>query len=194
LRKQVLVILAAVILTGWAVYQNSFGSRPSPADAKDSPANSTTAAQRVEVLPKAGFTAPGFTLADFNGKEYILSQNNEKPVVVNFWASWCGPCRLEAPELVKLYAAYKDRVEIYAVNLTTQDRVDEAKAFAEEYGFEFPVLLDKDIKDPVANRYRIQAIPTTFFIDKNGLIVDKVIGLASPQTLADKFKKLAASY
>jgi cytochrome c biogenesis protein CcmG, thiol:disulfide interchange protein DsbE len=147
-------------------------------------------ALQAEELPKVGFKAPSFSLQSLEGKTYAMPTSDNKPVVVNFWASWCGPCRLEAPELVKIYKKYQGSIEIYAVNLTSQDRPEEAKAFADSFGFTFPVLLDKNNKSQVSDLYQVQAIPTTYFIDKNGLIVDKVAGYTDPQTLENKFRNL----
>jgi len=191
MRKQVIVLILAVILAGVAVYQNRSGNM---FDQKaGTPAKDAAASQQIEELPKVGFKAPPFTLKALDGESYSIPHSTGKPVIVNFWASWCGPCRLEAPELVKLYDKYKGKLEIYAVNMTTQDTAEDARAFADAFGFMFPVLLDDDEKNPVSNRYRVQAIPTTFFVDKNGLIVDKVTGLTDPQTLESKFKSLAAT-
>ena len=90
--------------------------------------------------------------------------------------------------MVELYEKYNTQLEIYAVNMTADDSVGDAKAFAKEFGFAFPVLLDE--KGEVANRYQVQSIPTTFFVNREGIIVDKVLGLVDPQTLENKFKKL----
>jgi thiol-disulfide isomerase/thioredoxin len=192
MRKQVMVLILTAILAGIAVYQNRSGNM-SDRNA-GTPAGGVAASQQVEELPKVGFKAPPFTLKALDGGTYSIPHSTGKPVIVNFWASWCGPCRLEAPELVKLYDKYKGKLEIYAVNMTTQDTAEDAKAFADAFGFKFPVLLDDDEKNPVSNRYRVQAIPTTFFVDKNGRIADKVTGLADPQTLESKFKRLADTH
>ncbi|MFT8322517.1 MAG: TlpA disulfide reductase family protein [Bacillus sp. (in: firmicutes)] len=109
-------------------------------------------------------------------------------MVVNFWASWCGPCKIEAPELVSLNRKYHNQVKIYAVNLTSGDSESEARAFAEEYGFNFPVLLDKDGK--VAKLYNVAAIPTTYFISSDGIIVDRIIGFRGKDALKSKFNNL----
>lgn len=195
MRKLMIVVILAIVLAGVAVYQNSAGSRVDASiDQKlgNLPADAA-ASQKIEELPKVGFKAPHFNLIALDGGSYSIPQNAGKPVVINFWASWCGPCRLEAPELVKLYDKYKEKLEIYAINLTTQDSVENAKAFADEFGFTFPVLLDKDAKKSVDDLYRVLAIPTTFFVDKNGIIVDKVMGLTDPKALESKFKNLAAA-
>lgn len=191
MRRQAFVLILAVILAGIAVYQNRSVNM---FDQKtDTQTGNSPVSQPIEELPKVGFKAPSFTLKALDGKSYSLPSSTGKPVIINFWASWCGPCRLEAPELVKLYDKYKRKLEIYAVNMTTQDTAEDAKAFADAFGFTFPVLLDDDKKTTVSKRYRVQAIPTTFFVDKNGFIVDKITGIADPQTLESKFKSLAAA-
>ncbi len=141
MRKQWIVIAVIVLLAGIAAYQSSSDNR--------------------EELPRAGYQAPQFSLPGLDGNDYSLAKLTNKPVVLNFWASWCGPCRLEAPELARLYEKYKDQIEIYAINVTSGDKVADARAFAEEYSFSFPVLLDE--KGEIAKKYGIRPIPTTFF-------------------------------
>jgi cytochrome c biogenesis protein CcmG/thiol:disulfide interchange protein DsbE len=180
MRRQVIVLFMVVALIGVVIYQN-YSSK------------SSAQAGQVEQLPKVGFVAPSFTLQSLEGTTYSYPMTEKKPVVINFWASWCGPCKIEAPELVKLYDRYKGKLEIYAVNLTAQDRVQDDNEFADDFGFTFPVLLDEVGKKQVSDVYQVQAIPTTFFVNSNGIIVDKMTGLADTQALESKFKSLAAS-
>lgn len=168
MRKQWLILAAILFLGLLALYQ--------------------TSAANKEELPKVGYKAPFISLQGLDGKTYSFESLNGKPVIINFWASWCAPCRIEAPELVELYAKYKDQLEIYAVNVTASDSIEGAQAFSQEYGFTFPVLLDE--KADVARKYQIKPIPTTYFVNSEGIIVDKLIGLADPQTLENKFKQL----
>jgi thiol-disulfide isomerase/thioredoxin len=110
-------------------------------------------------------------------------------LVINFWASWCGPCRSEAPELVKLNNKYHKKVQIFAVNLTSSDTESGVKAFVKEFGFDFPVLLDQDGK--VAKLYDVTGIPTTYFISTDGIIIDRILGFGGKDMLESKFRNLA---
>ncbi|WP_159883429.1 TlpA family protein disulfide reductase [Paenibacillus puerhi] len=135
-----------------------------------------------------GFKAPEFTLSALDGKSYSLEKLRGKPVVVNFWASWCSPCKDEAPELVRLYKKFGNQIEIFAVNLAKIDSLPEATAFSEKYNLPFPVLLDE--KAEASRKYRLRATPTTYFISKNGIIADMLIGQADPDKLEKKFAQL----
>ncbi|SFL82063.1 Peroxiredoxin [Paenibacillus sp. 1_12] len=139
-------------------------------------------------LPKKGYKAPAFTLTALNGQTYSLDSLQGKPALINFWASWCEPCQTEAPEFSKLYELYKDRIEILAVNVTSKDRVEDAQAFVGKYEIRFPVLLDT--KAAVTEAYNIAAIPTTYFVDENGIIVDRLFGTTDPKLLEQKFTQL----
>lgn len=144
------------------------------------------AASREE--PRIGDAAPAFTLEGMDGGSYSLDKFRGKPVVLNFWASWCGPCRDEAPLLTKLYGEYGSKLQIVAVNLTDVDSEKSAREFASAYGFEFPVLLDENGK--AADSYRIRPIPTTFFIDAKGVIQDGVLGAMTWDELDKRAERL----
>ncbi|XOS94480.1 TlpA disulfide reductase family protein [Brevibacillus laterosporus] len=94
--------------------------------------------------------------------------------MLNFWASWCGPCKMEAADLQKIYEKNKDNVDLYAINLTKTDDLDSVKAFVDTYKLTMPILYDQD--ETVAKLYQILAIPTTFIIDQNGVVTYKVMG------------------
>lgn len=139
--------------------------------------------------PAVGFKAPGFSLEALASNETYGLENQSKPIVINFWASWCGPCREEAPDLVSLYEEYKDDIEIYAVNMTTSDSLKEIQRFVDQYGFTFPILLDQE--GDVGRAYQVIGIPTTFFVDENGHIVHKIPGFATYHDLEVGFRRLA---
>ncbi len=144
--------------------------------------------KKVEEKPYVHFQAPDFTLTALDGKTYDLKQTKGKPVMINFWASWCGPCNIEAPELSQLYSKYKGKFALYAVNATnTENSLDQVKNFARKYKFQFPVLLDKGGK--LSRRYQIKPLPTTFILNDKGQIVDKVIGYGGEGVLEAKLKK-----
>ena len=120
-------------------------------------------------LPAPGRTAPDFELMNLEGQTVSLRDYRGSPVMLNFWASWCGPCRYEMPFFQELFEDMKWReagLVILAVNIG--ESASMAGEFMEENGFTFPVLLDKTTE--VAFRYNTRGIPTTFFIDESGII------------------------
>ena len=125
--------------------------------------------------PREGFLAPDFTLDTLQGEKVTLSHLRGKIVVVNFWATWCLPCRKETPALEKAYEQYKDSgMVILGVNLTDQDSVSEVESFIQESKLTYPILLDRD--GSISNLYQIQGLPMTFFINREGIIRTVVVG------------------
>jgi len=122
---------------------------------------------------EVGSKAPDFCLKDLSGQEYSLSELRGKPVLLNFWATWCGPCRGEMPYLEEIYREWSGKgLTLFAVNIGESS--SQARGYLQTYGMSLPVLLDS--AQTVAKRYNITGIPTTFFIDKNGIIQGKVVG------------------
>lgn len=124
--------------------------------------------------PQKGFLAPDFTLESRDGQPVRLSDLRGKPVILNFWASWCPPCRAEMPAMQSLYETYQENFVLLGVNVTSQDTPANAEAFLREYGLTFPILFDRDGK--VTRRYAVTSLPTTFFIDARGIIREVVVG------------------
>lgn len=121
---------------------------------------------------KIGEYAPDFTVTTFEGEEKKLSDLKGKKVFLNFWATWCPPCRVEMPEMEKFYEEFGDEVEIMAVNVTsTEKSVKDVTSYVHNEGFTFPIYLDRERN--AANRYRIPAYPTTYFIGSDGKIQSK---------------------
>ncbi len=141
---------------------------------------------------KKGDTPPDFELSTLDGDVVKLSDLKGKKVVLNFWASWCGPCKAEMPHMQKYYKKYKDtdNVEIVAVNLTTEERrgIKGVEEFIDTYGLTFPIPLDKE--GTVMDAYRIIPIPTTFMIGTDGKISQKIVGPMDEKTLRDLVKNL----
>ncbi len=117
--------------------------------------------------------APDFTLKDLNGKEVKLKDYRGKIVFLNFWATWCLPCRVEMPSMEKLYAQFKSRnFTILAINLRENSRT--VKDFQKEFKLTFPILLDTD--GSVGLEYAARAIPTTYLVDRKGYIIGAALG------------------
>ncbi|WP_298820311.1 peroxiredoxin family protein [Chloroflexus sp.] len=125
--------------------------------------------QPALVSPRPGFIAPDLTLPLTNGETLSLADMRGRVVVVNFWASWCGPCRAEMPAFERIYREERERgLTILAVNSTSQDDITAVNAMQREFGLSFPIALDRT--GETANRYGIRMLPTTFIVDRNGII------------------------
>ncbi len=162
----IVTTLAIVVIIGLKVFPQQENSLPSS--------------------PLVGKQAPDFTLPTLDGTEVSLSQFHGQPVLINFWATWCLPCREEMPELVRSYEAHKSEgLMILGLNLAYSDTLPDVKAFAREFHITFPVLLDKEGK--VAERlYPLPGVPTSIFINRDGTIERVQVGLMSGEQI-DKF-------
>jgi len=136
-------------------------------------AESQAPTDRSIPAPRPDFPAPPFSLLSLEGQEVQLADFKGRAVVVNFWASWCPPCRAEMPAFQKIYGEYESKgLVILAVN--SQESHTNAFDFAQSYTLTFPILLDED--GEISNRYRAASLPTTFFINKDGLIREVIYG------------------
>lgn len=121
-----------------------------------------------------GQQAPDFTLSDMQGKKVSLADFRGKVVLINFWASWCPPCRKEMPSMERLYRQYQQQgLVILAVNVE-KNGAQAVQRFLQQTPYSFPILLDTDAE--VQNRYKVFRFPESFIIDRNGKVVEKVIG------------------
>jgi peroxiredoxin len=136
--------------------------------------------------PAVGYPAPDFTLATLDGGEFSLAAQRGTPLVVNFWATWCGPCEREIPTLQAASERYGDRVQIVGVD--QGESAETVRAFAEEYGMTFPIPLDMD--GAVGWDFNVQGLPTSFFIDGDGVIRKIWAGELNSVTLAEGIQEL----
>jgi thiol-disulfide isomerase/thioredoxin len=174
--KTILGVLLLGLLVFGAAY--NFGEKQRSTEkveqiAIDKNTNQISPDEMVDTGPNLTEAAPNFELETLSGDKIKLSDLRGKNVLVNFWATWCGPCRDEMPDLEKFYQDYKDNnLEVLAVNLTSNEHKQEnVNEFVETFELSFPVLLDAD--GTVAEQYQIYYIPTTYFINKEGIITLK---------------------
>ncbi len=127
--------------------------------------------------------APDFTVYDVEGNAVSLSSLQGKPVVVNFWASWCGPCKSEMPDFQKAYEQHGEAVHFMIVNMTDgmQETKEKAKAYVDKQGFTFPVYYDTDMD--AAMTYGVSSIPATYFVAADGSLIARANGAISLATL-----------
>ncbi len=129
----------------------------------------------IAVEPKVGFRAPDFSLNSLDGQSLQLAQLLGKPMVINYWATWCIPCKKELPILEKLSQEYSQKGVVFvSVNAIDQDNLDNVKSVVNELSMTFPVLLDENRK--FADTYRAIFFPTTFIIDASGVIRQVSLG------------------
>lgn len=138
-----------------------------------------------------GQKAPDFTLPDIDGNYVTLSQVlGDGPVYINFWATWCGPCKKEIPHLVDLYNEYKDRgFKVLGVSTDNSRTVGKVKSFVQDRGMNFTILLDSN-QEVFSRKYKGRGIPYGFLLDNNGNIIWSVIGLRPgfEKTIAEKIE------
>ena len=127
--------------------------------------------------------APDFTVYDREGNAYALSDFRGQKVIVNFWASWCGPCKSEMPDFQDKFLEYGDEIQFLMVNLTDgyQETVSSAAGFIDNAGYTFPVYFDTDLSG--ASAYGVNAVPVTYFIDERGVMIAYGKGAMSADVL-----------
>lgn len=173
-------LLAAALLLGLIGYALWQALLPKEAAVEDELESYVNGSVDVQEMPAEGIEkgqeAPDFTLPSIDGKETSLADFRGKKVILNFWATWCPPCKAEMPEMQKFHEQYGSDVAILAVNLTsTEANSNRVQAFLKEKGFTFPVLLDQ--KDTVGTKqYAVMTIPTSYFIDEKGTIAQRING------------------
>ena len=179
------VLSFAVLIAGaWFLYNKLGANLQMDALATQPPAAEATGPSEsaAETEPEDN-PAPDFTVVDRNGAEVRLSDFRGKPVVLNFWASWCGPCKSEMPDFEEAWKKYGDKIHFVLVNLTdgSQETVESASAYIDGQGYTFPIYFDTAYSAAMA--YGVNGVPVTYFIDGDGNLVAYGQGALSAETL-----------
>lgn len=175
------IILGVIItaMVGWTVYDLLFSEQESTSETGQS---ETTG---LEV----GDLAPDFELVTMEGQTVRLSDYRGQRVFINFWATWCPPCRAEMPDMQNLYEEQEVPIEILAVNLTpTEQNEENIVDFVADFGLTFPILMDTDSE--VANQYKVQAYPTSYMVDSEGRISFIAPGAMNQDLMVQEVKKM----
>ena len=186
--KLILLLLSLVIIIGAAfllydryadsVLGDNLAVTESTVSKEENNSNSESNATSEEAP-----LAPDFTVYDINGNEIKLSDFIGKKVIVNFWASWCGPCKNEMPDFQKAYEKYGNDIVFMMVNMTdgSRETVDSAKSFIDKSGYTFPIYFDKD--ESALYAYYVYSIPATYFISSDGTLMAYARGMINEEAL-----------
>jgi len=139
--------------------------------------------------PLQGDPAPGFSLVLFDGSEVSLSDLRGQVVVLNFWASWCTPCRREAPELQKVWEMYEGKGFVF-VGVSHKDAEDASRSFIQEFGITYPN--GADLRSKISRAYGVTAVPETFVIDAEGRVAWVYIGEVQADELVQRLAQMVA--
>jgi len=182
------LVVAAVALIVGAVYLTK-SNFPASSQSAESPGTGASEAAFAEA-PTDGKLAPDFTLTSTEGKPIKLSDYRGKVVVLDFWATWCPPCKAEIPDFIKLYSKYKgDGFQMLGVSLD-QGGLNDVVPFIKDHGINYPIVLGTE--EVVSAYGGIRGIPTTFVIDKKGNVRDSFMGYRPASVFEDLVKQLLA--
>ena len=155
---------------------------------KESEAKVNSTPENKAALQDNGSKAPDFTLSSVNGEDVSLSDYKGKVVIVDFWATWCPPCRKGIPDLISLQNEYKDKVKVIGISLDRENTKNSVPGFVDRMGINYPVVYFND--KVIIDFGGVNAIPTSFIIDQKGNIVKKMVGLYPKSEYESKIKEL----
>lgn len=195
----VLFILALFFWAGWASFQarKLAAGRERAAATQGQPASGSAGSASQPAFSLQGKPAPAFTLEDLGGKKVSLADYKGKALMLNFWATWCGPCKIETPWLVELRGKYKSGgFEVLGISVDDLDRGNaeifadqkrEIAHFAQEMHIPYPVLVDgNSVSEPYGG---LDELPTSFFVNRNGTVVAMQIGVTSKDEIESNIRK-----
>ncbi|MFZ1085157.1 MAG: TlpA disulfide reductase family protein [Terracidiphilus sp.] len=195
----VLFLLAAFAWAGWAnwEYRKQALARQLASAPQGVLATRDNGGEPQYMTPLQGKPAPAFTLEDLNGGKHSLADYKGKAVLINFWATWCAPCKIETPWLIELRNQYAAQgFEVLGISADDLDRSDPFKLredkrqiarFVQQEKIDYPVLIDADsISQPYGG---LDSLPTSFYVDRNGVVVAAQLGLTSKDEIEANIKK-----
>lgn len=194
LKMVLLVLVFVALLLGAKRLYDTLGSQVqldtlATLPAQTEPVQSAGAAEEAET---AADSAPDMTVYDMDGNPYKLSDFRGKPVILNFWATWCGYCKMEMPDFDAKYQEYGDEIHFLMINVTDgiQETVEKASQYVSEEGYTFPVYYDTD--QSAAANYNLSGLPATYLLDAEGGIVAWQQGMLTAETLQKGIDMLLA--
>jgi peroxiredoxin len=184
-----LLLAAAVVVFGQRLLGGEEGEPLVSIPAFDDEAEGNTVTSGLEDLPAPGRPAPEFALPDLDGNTVRLSDFSGRPVVLNFWATWCAPCRLEMPELARAMTDYADR-DLMVLAINQDETAEQVDSFLTEVGLSLPALLDAG--GEVGAAYGAFFLPTTLIVGPDGIVSAVHRGILSREDLDDYLAALPA--
>ncbi len=172
--------LCAIVLLGLLAAQ---GCAPSAQGIRN---GQETGQSELSPAPKVGRLAPDFTLTDLEGNSVTLRDFRGKTVLINFWATWCPPCRAEMPEIEAIYQEYKSK-DVVVIGVDLLEDADKVRKYVQQGGFNWVFVFDTT--GAVADNYAVTAIPTSFFLDEKGIIRAVNIGAMTKRVMESQLAK-----
>ncbi len=194
--KKIILVVVITLMVSWTVF-DLVNSKEETANQEDTANQENTNKEDTSIEETVGSEetglaigniAPDFELTTLEGKTARLSDYRGQRVFINFWATWCPPCRAEMPDMQKLYESDID-IEILAVNMIESEKNEEVVTeFVKDFGLTFPILMDEN--SDVVTTYRVQAYPTSYMIDSTGRIQFVAIGAMNHDLMVQEIEKM----
>ena len=187
----ILLLLFAALLAAASVLYSRLSAQATPEQMKVEVSYETETEMPAEESVQEPVMAPDITFYDAEGNAVQLSDFYGKPIVLNFWASWCPPSKSEMPDFHAVWEERGEEIQFLMVNLTdgSRETVEIAQTFEEEQGYEFPVYFDKDQWAYMA--YQTYSIPTTYFLDAEGHAIARATGAIGPEILLEGIRLIS---